>query len=96
MPRSTAALVQMTAEIIKPWRDPSTARELVAVMGSLEREAPGLPFAEASVGAFIYMIAGAIDSVFARLETAYEQRSEAFLYDIRNPLYDRRGELHRI
>ncbi len=76
------------AEFVNAWRDPSTAHELVAVMGSLEREAPGSPFAEASVGALVYMIAGAIDSVFARFETAYEQRSEAFLYDMRHPIYD--------
>jgi tetratricopeptide (TPR) repeat protein len=76
------------AEFINAWRDPSAARELVAVMGSLEREAPGSPFAEESVAAFTYMIAGAIDSVFARFETAYEQRSEAFLYDMRHPVYD--------
>ena len=76
------------AEFVNAWRDPSTARELVAVMGSLEREAPGSPFAEESVAAFTYMIAGAIDSVFARFETAYEQRSESFLYRMRHPIYD--------
>jgi tetratricopeptide (TPR) repeat protein len=78
-----------SAEMIaNAWRDPSKAQDLVDFLGRMEREEPESVFAEAAFAAVAYMIAGATDSVFARFEAAYEERSESFLYDMRHPLYD--------
>ena len=76
--------------VVEAVRDTTARRRAVAVISRHEREAAlgRNPLDDPAVFGFWYGLVGVVDSVFARLETAYQARTEQLIFNLRHPVFD--------
>ncbi len=81
------APLELVTAVVDAVRDTTTRPRAFATIARLERQG-GRALVDPTVFAQWYLMVGAIDSAFARLEDAFLIRSETLIFDLRAPIFD--------
>ncbi len=82
------APLDLATAVIDALRDTTARARAVAVISRYERQGAGDAVTDPAVFAQWYLMVGAVDSAFARLEDAYQIRSETLIFDLRAPNFE--------
>ncbi|MEE8116341.1 MAG: tetratricopeptide repeat protein [Gemmatimonadales bacterium] len=82
------APLDLATAVIDALRDTTARARAVAVISRYERQRAGDAVTDPAVFAQWYLMVGAVDSAFARLEDAYQIRSETLIFDLRAPNFE--------